>query len=76
MSGTTPILDIADLWVGFPSYGSATVHALRGINLRVAPGEILGLVGEFGVGKDHAGTRRYGAGARTRCDRARSSAVR
>src|ERR1700735_1926929 len=51
MSGTGPILDVSDLWVGFPNYGSATVHALRGINLQVASGEILGLVGESGSGK-------------------------
>ena len=51
MSGTGPILDVSDLWVGFPNYGSATVHALCGINLQVASGEIVGLVGESGSGK-------------------------
>jgi len=50
MSGRA-ILDVADLWVGFPSYRQATQHALRGIDMRIAPGEMIGLVGESGSGK-------------------------
>jgi oligopeptide/dipeptide ABC transporter ATP-binding protein len=51
MSGGGTILDVSDLWVGFPSFGLATIHALRGINMRIAAGEIVGLVGESGSGK-------------------------
>jgi oligopeptide/dipeptide ABC transporter ATP-binding protein len=51
VSGGGTVLDVSDLWVGFPSYGSATVHALRGINMRITAGEIVGLVGESGSGK-------------------------
>ena len=47
----TTILDISELWVSFPSYGVEPVHALKGIDLRVDPGEFIGLVGESGSGK-------------------------
>ena len=51
MSATAPILDVADLSVGFPNYRQATSRALRGIDLRIDAGEIVGLVGESGSGK-------------------------
>jgi oligopeptide/dipeptide ABC transporter ATP-binding protein len=47
----TTILDVADLWVGFPSYGEQTLRALKGIDLRIEAGETIGLVGESGSGK-------------------------
>lgn len=46
-----PILEVSDLTVAFPRYGAASATALRGIDLRVAPGEVVGLVGESGSGK-------------------------
>ncbi|MDO5034276.1 MAG: ABC transporter ATP-binding protein [Actinomycetaceae bacterium] len=45
-----PILEIKDLNVTFPSEDGA-VHAVRGVNLTVHPGEVLGIVGESGSGK-------------------------
>ncbi|MEJ2640233.1 MAG: ATP-binding cassette domain-containing protein, partial [Desulfosarcinaceae bacterium] len=47
---TTPLLKIENLRVDFRSSGSV-VHAVRGIDLTVQPGEILALVGESGSGK-------------------------
>ena len=46
-----PILTVSDLWVTFPAYRKAPVRALKGIELRIDPGEIIGLVGESGAGK-------------------------
>ncbi|MCI1747392.1 MAG: ABC transporter ATP-binding protein [Acidipropionibacterium sp.] len=45
-----PVLQIADLNVRFPSE-DGVVHAVRGVNLTVNAGEVVGLVGESGSGK-------------------------
>ena len=46
----TPVLEISGLNVRFPSE-DGVVHAVRGVNLTVNKGEVLGLVGESGSGK-------------------------
>ncbi|MGH6943045.1 MAG: ABC transporter ATP-binding protein [Geminicoccaceae bacterium] len=46
-----PILEIEDLCVSYRSYGAAPLVALRGIDLSIEGGEIVGLVGESGAGK-------------------------
>jgi oligopeptide/dipeptide ABC transporter ATP-binding protein len=51
MSNGAPILDVADLHVGFPRYGSEPTAVLQGIDLVVQRGETVGLVGESGSGK-------------------------
>ncbi|WP_130866053.1 ABC transporter ATP-binding protein [Acidipropionibacterium timonense] len=45
-----PVLEVRDLNVRFPSE-DGVVHAVRGVNLTVRAGEVLGLVGESGSGK-------------------------
>ncbi|MFF0227139.1 ATP-binding cassette domain-containing protein [Streptomyces sp. NPDC004629] len=45
-----PVLEIADLSVDF-RLDTTTVHAVRGVNLRLAQGETLAVVGESGSGK-------------------------
>lgn len=50
----TELLQIKDLNVDFPTR-RGTVHAARGVNLTVSPGEVLGLVGESGAGKSTIG---------------------
>jgi oligopeptide/dipeptide ABC transporter ATP-binding protein len=47
---TEPLLRIEGLHVGFRS-GTATRNVVRGVDLRVDPGEVVGLVGESGSGK-------------------------
>ena len=45
------LLSVEDLRVVFPTATGQTRTVLRGINLSVKPGEVLGLVGESGAGK-------------------------
>lgn len=49
-SNSPPLLQIKDLNVDFHS-PSGTAQVLTGVNVSIAPGEILGLVGESGSGK-------------------------
>lgn len=45
------LLDVRDLHVGLPLPDGREVHAVRGINLALADGDRMGLVGESGCGK-------------------------
>ncbi|WP_102109669.1 ABC transporter ATP-binding protein [Oceaniglobus roseus] len=47
------ILDIEDLHVTFRQ-GGRSIHAVRGVSLRLQPGEVVGVVGESGSGKSVA----------------------
>jgi peptide/nickel transport system ATP-binding protein len=49
MTPASPIVDISDLHVRFK--GERTVHALNGVDIKLAQGEVLGLLGESGSGK-------------------------
>ena len=45
------LIDIRDISVGFTGRDGRTREVLRNIDLKVAPGESVGLVGESGSGK-------------------------
>ena len=45
-----PVLDVVGLTVTFPTEG-APVRPVRGVSLRIGPGEAVGVVGESGSGK-------------------------
>jgi oligopeptide/dipeptide ABC transporter ATP-binding protein len=47
----SPLLQLSDVRVHFPSDGGAVVRAVDGVSLAVHSGETLGLVGESGCGK-------------------------
>lgn len=51
---THPVLDVRDLTVTLRAEGRA-VRALDGVSFSIAPGEVLGLVGESGAGKSLTG---------------------
>jgi ABC-type glutathione transport system ATPase component len=45
-----PVVEVADLHVTFRGRGGGTARAVDGVNLAVARGEIVALVGESGCG--------------------------
>lgn len=51
----TPILEVRNLRVEFPAR-RGTLVAVDGISFAIAPGEVLGVVGESGAGKSLTGT--------------------
>ena len=51
---TAPLLAVDDLRVDFPTR-HGTLTAVHGISLAIAPGEVLGVVGESGAGKSVTG---------------------
>src|SRR5499427_3802083 len=55
MSGAEPLLAVEGLRVDFPTR-HGTLHAVNGISFAIAPGEVLGVVGESGAGKSVTGS--------------------
>lgn len=51
----TPLIETVDLKKLFKLNGGAKLHAVDGINLKIYPGETVGVVGESGCGKSTLG---------------------
>jgi oligopeptide/dipeptide ABC transporter ATP-binding protein len=49
--GTTPLLEIKDLWVGYGWDPRRVTNIVRGVNLTIGSGEVVGVAGESGCGK-------------------------
>jgi peptide/nickel transport system ATP-binding protein len=56
---TSPLLSVRDLRVEFP-HRRGTLTALDGVSFDIAPGEVLGMVGESGAGKSLTGAALIG----------------
>ena len=54
MVAVEPLLEVKDLRIEFPTR-HGTLHAVNGISFAIAPGEVLGVVGESGAGKSVTG---------------------
>jgi oligopeptide/dipeptide ABC transporter ATP-binding protein len=52
---TAPLLEVRDIVRHFPAAGGRKVHAVNGVSLALAAGEVLALVGESGCGKSTLG---------------------
>ncbi len=48
----TPLVEVRDLWYAYPALaGAAPEWVLRGVNLQLGMGEVVGLIGPSGAGK-------------------------
>jgi len=54
--GMTPLLEVSNLSVTYFARSGESVPAVAGIHLQVAPGEVLGVLGESGSGKSTLAT--------------------